>query len=274
MSNWLTWFVVIVLGTLMLAAAVYLLQGQLIYFPSRYSTESLAREAGPRSLAMWPNSDEGYRGLVALGSTGERGTVLVFHGNGGSALDRFHYVAALEPLGFRVLLAEYSGYGAREGRPSERALVADARSTFRLAREQFGGPVYVWGESLGCGVATAVAADPSLEVDGLALVTPFSSLPDMAQAVYRFPPVRWLVRDKYDSVANLQEFEKSVAVLVAGRDELIPRDQPQRLYDSLAAEKRMWVFEGAGHNTWPAWPEEPWWGEVAGFLEGGSSGGL
>ena len=271
MSNWQAWFLGIVLCALILAVAAYLLQGQLIYFPSRYSSESLAREAGRRSLAMWPNSGEGYRGLVALGSAGERGTVLVFHGNGGSALDRLHYVAALEPLGFRVLLAEYPGYGAREGRPSERALVADARSTFGLVREQFGGPVYVWGESLGCGVATAVAADPSLEVDGLALITPFSSLPDIAQAVYRFPPVRWFVRDRYDSVANLQGFEQPVAVLVAGRDELIPRDQPQRLYDSLTTEKRMWVFEGAGHNTWPPWPEEPWWAEVAGFLEGRSS---
>ncbi len=273
MSNWQAWFLGIVLCALILAVAGYLLQGQLIYFPSRYSTESLAREARPRSLAMWPDSDEGYRGLLALGSTGERGTVLVFHGNGGSALDRFRYVAALEPLGFRVLLAEYPGYGPRQGRPSERALVADARSTFRLVQEQFGGPVYVWGESLGCGVATAVAADPSLEVDGLALITPFSSLPDMAQAVYRLPPLRGLVRDRYDSVANLQGFEKPVVVLVAGRDELIPRDQPQRLYDSLTAEKRRWVVEGAGHNIWPAWPEEPWWGEVAGFLEAESSGG-
>ena len=93
MSNWQVWFLGIVLCALILAVAGCLLQGQLIYFPSRYSTESLAREAGPRSLAMWPNSDEGYRGLVALGSTGERGTVLVFHGNGGSALDRFHSVS-------------------------------------------------------------------------------------------------------------------------------------------------------------------------------------
>ena len=77
------------------------------------------------------------------------------------------------------------------------------------------------------------------------------------------------MRDRYDSVANLQGFEKPVAVLVAGQDELIPQDQPQRLFDALTTRKRMWVWADAGHNTWPPWPEEAWWEEVTQFLTRG-----
>jgi pimeloyl-ACP methyl ester carboxylesterase len=90
----------------------------------------------------------------------------------------------------------------------------------------------------------------------------------MAQAIYRLDPVRWLVRERYDSIANLQEYRGPVAILVAGEDELVPREQAKRLYDSLDTEKRIWVFGGAGHNTWPARPEETWWQEVTEFLGG------
>jgi pimeloyl-ACP methyl ester carboxylesterase len=249
-------------------ASGYLLQSKLIYLPTRYSTADLVQAADQRALALWPAEDRGYRGLVTAGSGGGRGTVVVFHGNAGSAVHRLHYVAALERLGFKVVLAEYPGYGAREGRPSERALVAEAKATIRLAERDFGGPLYLWGESLGSGVAAAAAGDASLPVEGLVLVTPFASLPEVAQSVYWFLPVKWLICEQYNNVENLRGFEKPVAVLVAGKDELIPRKQAQALYDSLATEKRMWVFEGAGHNTWPASPEEAWWREVADFTTG------
>jgi alpha-beta hydrolase superfamily lysophospholipase len=226
----------------------------------------LIQAADQHYLTLWPTSDEGYRGLVTPTSTGARGTVVVFHGNAGSALNRLHYVTALERLGLKVVLAEYPGYGAREGQLNEQALVADAKTTVRWAERDFDGPVYVWGESLGCGVATAVAADPSLPVEGLALITPFTTLPDLAQAIYRYLPVRWLVRDQHDNVTNLTSFEKPVALLVTEQDEIMPRAQAEALYDSLTIQKKMWVFQGAGHNTWPTAAEEKWWQEVADFI--------
>ncbi len=256
-------FLRVILYGIVMIAVIHLLQNSLIYQPHKYSMAELIQAADRYSVALWPTSDEGYRGLVAPSSSASRGTVIVFHGNGGSAFDRLHYVAALEPLRFRVVLAEYPGYGAREGRPSERALITDAKATVRLAEEDFDGPLYVWGESLGCGVATAVAADASLSVEGLALITPFASLPELAQSIYWFLPVKWLVRDKYDSITNLRGFKKPVAIVVADNDEIIPREQAQALYDSLTTQKEMWVFKDSGHNTWPASPQEKWWQEVA-----------
>jgi pimeloyl-ACP methyl ester carboxylesterase len=259
-------FLWVLLAIVIMVAAIYLLQGKFIYYPHRYSVASLSQAAGQYSLTLWPTPDEHYRGLVSRNSTGPRGTIIVFHGNGGSALNRLHYLAALESLGFRVILAEYPGYGAREGEPSERVLVADALATVQEAQSDFAGPLYLWGESLGSGVATALAADSNLPVEGVALITPFTSLTDVAQSVYWFLPLKWLLRDRYDNLANLRGFKGPVAILVAGRDELIPAQQAQDLYDSLATPKRMWVFEEAGHNSWPAAPGENWSEEVATFL--------
>jgi pimeloyl-ACP methyl ester carboxylesterase len=266
--NYKAFFLRMLLYVLILAALVYLLQGWLIYQPERYPVSELNQAAHLYSVRLWPSADEDYRGLVRPGATGDRGTIIVFHGNAGSAFHRLHYIEALERLGLRVVLAEYPGYGAREGRPSERAWIEDAKTTLRWAERDFGGPLYLWGESLGCGVATALAADPTLPVEGLALITPFTSLLDMAQAIYHFYPARWLVRDRYDSIANLQGYHGPVAIVVAGNDELVPREQADRLYGSVNTEKKMWVFEDAGHNSWPAGAEEMWWQEVTVFLGG------
>jgi hypothetical protein len=262
----------ILLALVLVVAAIWLLQNRVIYLPARYSMAGLIRAAEQQGVALWPSSGEQYRGLVSPLPTGSRGTVVVFHGNAGSALNRLYYMAALEHLGFKVVLAEYPGYGAREGRPSEQALVADAKATVRLVERDFSGPLYVWGESLGCGVASAVAADAGLPVRGLALITPFANLPDVAQAVYWFFPMKPLVREEYDSIANLETFQGPVAILLAEHDELIPKKHAQRIYDSLITEKRMWVFEGAGHNTWPSAPDESWWREVSDFLTRSPSG--
>jgi hypothetical protein len=42
--------------------------------------------------------------------------------------------AALTPLGLRVILAEYPGYGPRPSTLSERSMVPDAAETIALAR--------------------------------------------------------------------------------------------------------------------------------------------
>jgi pimeloyl-ACP methyl ester carboxylesterase len=149
----------------------------------------------------------------------------------------------------------------------ESAFVRDALQAARLAKEEYGGPLYVWGESLGCGVASAVAAHHELEVRGAVMLTPWARLPELAQSLYWYLPARWLVRDRYDNVGNLRDFSGPVAVLMAGRDEVIPNAHTMRLYDSLPGKKRLWVFEDAGHNTWPTTSDADWWAQVAAFLE-------
>ncbi len=244
----------------------YLLQNALLYYPDNYSLAQLRQGVKDSPVKLWPEADETYRGLITLSGAGDsRGTVVVFHGNAGSAYDRMHYVRALEPLGYRVLLAEYPKYGARTGTLGEKSLVADAIVTARAVRQEFPGPLFVWGESLGCAVATGVASEKSLAVDGLVLITPWNNLPDLAQSIYWFLPAKWLVKDRFDNAANLNDFKNPVAVLMADADEIIPNKQTRAFYDAIRSPKRLWVFKNAGHNTWPVSPNEKWWQEVTEF---------
>lgn len=251
----------------------YFFQRRMLYFPYRGVPSKM--QLRPLGLQSWPSEGQTYRGFISTEqATRNAGTVIVFHGNAGAAWDRDHYIGKLEPSGYRVVLAEYPGYGGRSGRPNEKEFLADAKNTVHLAYEKYGKPILLCGESLGCGVATGVAADASVPIEGVVLLTPWDSLPNLAQTLYWYLPARWLVRDRYDNIGNMEGFPGRVAVVLAEHDEIVPKRQGLRLYEALSCEKRLWILKGAGHNTWPETTDVSWWREVLDFVAAtGSEGG-
>lgn len=108
-------------------------------------------------------------------------------------------------------------------------------------------PVALVGRSLGSGVASYVASQR--RVDRLALVTPFDSLAAVAQAHYRWLPVRWLLRERYDSVHWLAGYRGPTLVIRAGRDEVVPSANTDRLVAALPRTPQLEAMPQAGHNT-------------------------
>ena len=252
----------------LLALLVFLMQRRMIYAPENTRPADDAVQA--MALRFWPVADGDYRGFVSHADPSGRpfGTVVAFHGNAGSAWQRDYLIHALQPLGYRVVLAEYPGYGGRSGETSETAFVKDAIATVKKARSSFGAPIYLLGESMGCGVAAAVAAHPEIDASGLILITPWDSLADLAQTLYWYLPARILTIDRFDSVRNLRSFDRPVAVAIAKNDTVVPNKHSLRLYHSITAPKRLWEFQGAGHNSWPTEPDAPWWRETMRFVTG------
>jgi uncharacterized protein len=258
------------LGTtlLMMAAMMFSacnIQNRLLYFPDSSVPSEEALRLG--RIAYWPRPGTEYRGFAGTNvPVRHNGTIVVFHGNAGTAADRTYYVEALAPLGYRIVLAEYPAYGGRTGKLGETAFVRDGRETVRLAFEQFGGPLFLLGESLGAGVAAAVARDCPVKLHGILLMTPWDTLTAIAQATFPYLPVRLLLTDSYDSIGNLRSFDGRIAVVGAERDDIIPIRHANALYESLPGPaKRMWTVHGAGHNNWPAVVGPQWWKEVMEF---------
>ena len=253
------------LAVAVLLAAIVLFQNRLLYFPAKAAIAELISSG----MQAWPPAEE-FRGLVAEPAGAARSTAVVFHGNAGHAGHRAFYAAALAPLGLRVILAEYPGYGPRGGEVGERSLVDDAEQAIALAHRLHGPPVLVIGESLGAGVAAAAAARQRDKVAGLLLITPWDRLERVAAHHYPWLPVKWLLRDRYDSAGHLASFGRPVMVAVAERDAIVPARFGAALYEALSDPKRFVVVEGAGHNDWVERLEDGWWREAVSFLLGGA----
>jgi pimeloyl-ACP methyl ester carboxylesterase len=266
-------FPVRLVSGLFLMAALLLpgcdVQSRLLYFPSE-TVPSESSLAGS-DIRFWPSPGKEYRGFIGGTETdAARGTFIVFHGNGGTAPDREFYVKAIGSQGYRVILAEYPGYGGRKGELGEASFMKDATETARLAFEMYGGPVYLLGESLGCGVASATAASAPVPLSGIVLVTPWDTLRSVARNHFPRLLVRLFLKDSYDSVANLSKFRGKIAVIGAERDEVIPMRHARDLYGSLSSRsKRMWIIGKAGHNDWPMFVDQSWWREILGFVATG-----
>jgi pimeloyl-ACP methyl ester carboxylesterase len=248
-------------GGVTLVAALAWLQDHLLYFPARATVAQLERGG----LRAWPSAQD-FRGLIAEPSPPARATAIVFHGNAGHAGHRGFYAAALQPLGLRVILAEYPGYGPRDGAHGEAAFVDDAVQSIALARRTYGAPLLVIGESLGAAVAAAAATRQADALDALLLITPWDRLEHVASHHYPWLPVRWLLDDAYDSAARLATFGKPVLVAVAERDAIVPPQFGTALHAALPGPKRLVTVAAAGHNDWPDRVNARWWDDIIGNL--------
>jgi pimeloyl-ACP methyl ester carboxylesterase len=258
-----------------LCVYLYFAQNSLLYpraaMGAALETQAAIHQAQQRGLVPWEHATPGAsapQGYVRsdFASPAPRGTIVLFHGNGGWCLNRTGYVEAFGRRGFRTFLYEYPGYGGRPGRPGEAIIVPDAQALIRSLDQAGYGPVYVWGESLGAGVAASVCADSALPVHGLVLLTPWDTLAHTAAAHYPYVPVSWLLKDKYDSIANLEHFKHAVCVVRSTQDEVIPPPLSLNLFAHLPERKKMILQEGYGHDDWPSSPELPWWDDALNFI--------
>jgi pimeloyl-ACP methyl ester carboxylesterase len=251
---------------LLILLAAFLLQRKMMYFPSRFTSEQQDQLMRELNLQPWPSAGERRAMISRVPVENAKGTVLIFHGNAGAALHRTYYIEALQRLGYRVLIAEYPGYGVRDGSPSEAAMIEDGIATAKRALQTYKEPLFLCGESLGSGVVAGIVASRQVPVQGLLLITPFDAMAKVAQHHYWFLGARWLVLDKFDNIPRLRDFDGPIAVILAGRDEVIPNRNTLALYEALPAKKKLWRFEKAGHNSLPLESWQPWWQEAMAFI--------
>ncbi len=243
------------------------MQNRFLYFPEpQWPTEQMLKY---ENMKLWQATADDYQGLVvAVDTPAPNGTMVLFHGNGGTALDRGFYLKPLMNLGFRVILAEYPKYGGRPGKVGEKPFVAAGLETVRLAHEQYKEPLYLVGESLGCGVAAAIVKQTNVPIAGIILITPWDTLASVAGSLFPFLPVRLVLTDKYDSIKNLQSFKNKISVVGAERDEILPIKHAVKLYEALPeGRKKMWIIKGAGHNDWPMYTDISLFKEITDFVK-------
>lgn len=119
-----------------------------------------------------------------------------------------------------------------------------------LAHRQYGAPLRLMGESLGAAVGAAAAARQKDLVAGLLLVAPWDRLERVDSFHYPWPPVRWMLRDRYDTAAALAAYGQPVVVAVVEHDRIVPARFGLALYESLKGPKHLMLIKAADHNDW------------------------
>jgi uncharacterized protein len=237
--KWVVFAGLLVMGLyVVMCCVLYVMQDRLLYFPSpkapaaRGATTVLIHSGG-LILKVWQLHGHLPNALLYFGGNAEDVAAKIPE-----------YDAAFPDRA--VYLVHYRGYGGNPGAPSEKLLIADAQATYDEIRKRHD-QVAVMGRSLGSGVATALAA--TRPVEKLILVTPYDSITNVAADHYGWAPVRWLVRDSYDSVRRMKDVRAQVLVIIAGRDDVVRPARSEALVAAIpAASRHVKVFADATHN--------------------------
>jgi pimeloyl-ACP methyl ester carboxylesterase len=88
------------------------------------------------------------------------------------------------------------------------------------------------------------------------LVTPYDSLQALAAQQFPMFPVRWLLRDKFESGLHAPRIAVPTLIVAAEHDEVIPRASTEQLHRRFAPGiATMKVVARTGHNTISGSPE-------------------
>jgi pimeloyl-ACP methyl ester carboxylesterase len=243
-------FGVLVVTGLYVVCVVGLTIGQrkLLYYPCKQSIAEAQPMAAKIGFRPWENSTGEPIGWFRASQTGPAArTILLLHGNAGCASGWFHYAEgfqAAEPIDFYIL--EYPGYGGRSGAPTQSTILHAADDAVAsLSRKcRF----YIVGESLGTGPACYLAGKYGAKVKGVFLVAPYNNLAAAASAHLPLFPVKWMLKDKYPSEQWLKDYHGPLAVMLGGKDEVIPNELGRKLFDGYGGPKKSWFKPEATHG--------------------------
>ncbi len=177
-----------------------------------------------------------------------RATVLFFHGNTGNISHRLETLKILNELNYDTLIFDYRGYGRSEGQPSEEGTYKDAQAAWdylTLKRQVPESDIILFGRSLGGAVATWLASHVSPAA--LIIESSFTSIPDLAEQLYPWLPVRLLARAQYNSKKSLAEVTAPVLLIHSRQDEVIPFSHSETLLEAYQGEKSL--LEISGHHN-------------------------
>ena len=234
--------------------AVRWLDDSLIYHPSPYPQGNWNPQGLAAEDAFFSSADGTKLHGWYCPSPNPRAVVLVAHGNAGNLSDRAPMMRLLQQrLGTTAMIFDYRGYGRSEGLPSEKGVLADARAARAWLARRAGVPereVVLLGRSLGGGVMVDLAARDGARA--LILESTFTSLPDVAAQKLPYTPVRYLMRNRLNSLSKIEQFEGPLLQSHGDADRLIPLENARRLFAAAPGRKQFIVIPGAGHNWAPA----------------------
>jgi fermentation-respiration switch protein FrsA (DUF1100 family) len=232
---------------LALATVLYFTQRSLMYFPETIHTTPV--QAGlPEAQEVTLTTSDGERILAwHVPPSAGKPVILYFHGNGGALHYRVERFKKLLADGIGLVASEYRGYGGSSGSPSENGLIADAEAAYAFAAARYSAQqIVVWGESLGSGVAVALAADKP--VGRVILEAPFTSAAAVAATRYWYMPVRLLMKDQFRSDERIGKVTAPLLILQGMRDQIVPYAMGQHLFDLANKPKHIVRFVDGGHE--------------------------
>jgi len=179
--------------------------------------------------------------------------ILFFHGNAANISHRVNNLLYFNKIGFSTFIFDYRGFGKSEGQALREAdLYIDARSVldYLKARGWSSTRMIYYGRSMGAAVSLQMGLELAPAV--VVLECPFTSMSDIAwhTAPIAYALVGWWVIDaKFDNVNKIQKLFRPVVIFQGDRDNIVPLEMAQQLFQRANEPKAFHLISGGGHSN-------------------------
>lgn len=240
---------ILLAGYLLVVGGLYVFQRNLMYHPNQ--TIATPQSFGvPEMRAERLPTPDGFPLLAwwRPPATVDAPVLLYLHGNAGHLGDRAEKVRPYLEAGFGVLLVTYRYNAGAGGSPSEAGLTEDGRTAlgFLQAQGVSEDRIVLYGESLGTGLVAKLATEERYRA--VVLEAPYSSVADVAASIYWFVPVRFLLKDHYDTTAIIKDIQAPLLIVHGKQDRVIPVRFAERLF-AAAVEPKQFLLVDEAHHT-------------------------
>src|ERR1700722_4873155 len=240
--------IALLLSYVAVCTGMYVMQRTLV-FPKLADHVTAADAGFPEAQEVALQTSDGER-LIAwyVPPKPDKPLFTYFHGNGDTLNWRVSRDRSLVADGSGLLAVSYRGYEGSTGSPSEDGMHLDAVAAYEFAADHQIAPdrTWLWGHSLGPGVAVRIAAERKIKA--LVLEAPYTSVADLAAMNYPLLPVRWLLKDQFRSDLLIGKVTAPVLVFHGDKDDTIPISFGRRLYSLIKAPKCFVHFPLGGHG--------------------------
>ena len=105
--------------------------------------------------------------------------------------------------------------------------------------------IVLYGESLGTGVAVELAT--SNIFNSVILESPFTSMTNAAKNFYPWLPIKYLIKDKYESENKIGNVKIPILILHGQKDNIVPFSMGKKLFDLANDPKEFYSTEHDDH---------------------------
>ena len=169
--------------------------------------------------------------------------IIFFHGNAGNLVSQHKMMLPFVKAGYKVFMADYSGFGFSTGKATRKNVLLDGNSAIEyFTKLDTTARWIIYGQSLGGHLTPVVALANELLIDGIVVEGAFTSHQDIGANTAGFI-ARILIAEKYSAKKALKEFKKPVLIIHSTEDNIIPYGMGEKLFEVANEPKQFYQVD-------------------------------
>ena len=237
----------IVIAYFVVVVFIYFYQRNLLYHPSENNYQNDEVKFDYEEVNIEVENEIKLKSWLINKDFKKLKTLLIFHGNAGDLSNRIYKLNELNKLKINILLISWRGFSGNKGSPTEKNLYKDAEAAINWLNKKnvSNSQIILYGESLGTGIAVEMAKKNNF--NSIILESPFTSIENSAKIYYPYLPVKYLLKDRYETINKIKMVKSPIMIMHGEKDDVVPISMGKKLFEKANFPKHSYFTSTDDH---------------------------